>query len=141
MPILTPDTSAAQDFSKPIDEGTYPARIIKCEARKSRKGNEMIVPTFEVKVNANGQTRNKDAFLVIAGEGAMGFDYLLRAAGFSDLADAYRDPSVQPKPPFDTDSLIGRECQVVIEHQRYVPEGKTEADAELRDSIKTFLRS
>ena len=47
----------------------------------------------------------------------MGFDQLLRACKMNDLADAYRDAAVTPKPPFDTDTLRGHEVMVVIEEQ------------------------
>lgn len=128
MPILTPDTSSAQDFSR-IDLGTYRAKIGKVESQQSKKGNPMIVPTFLLTVN--NMEREVESFLVITGKGAMGFDKLLRAAGFGELADKYRDASVQPKPPFDTDALVGKVVNVVIDHQMY--------EGELRHTISTYL--
>ena len=114
----------------PIEPGTYPAKCTNVEFGLSKKGNPMITPTIEVIVN--GKARTRKAFLVTSGEGAMGFDQLLRACGFEDLADKYRDPSVQPKPDFDTDQLIGQEFEVVIDQQLY--------EGQKRDFIQTYLK-
>lgn len=136
MPVLQPDTSQAQDFTTPIEPGTYHARIVSCEAKKSKQGNSMIVPKFEITL-ADGKTRSRQSYLVIVGEGAMGFDQLLRAVHMTELADQLRDPSVSPKPSFDTNSLIGQELQVVIEPNIYKPEGGQE---QKRDQISGYLR-
>lgn len=128
-PIINPDTSAAQDMG-PIAPGTYKAKIEAVEYKISDAGNPMIVPEFAVVVD--GKAKKRKAFLVITGEGAYGFDQLLRATGFSQLADQYRDPQ-QANPDFDTDSLIGQELDVVIDHQMY--------KGEKRDAIKTYLKS
>jgi len=135
MPVLTPDTSEAEDFATPIEPGTYKARIISCEAGKSRAGNDKIVPKFKIRVGDGERTRV--AHLVVAGEGASGFDNLLRAAKMSDLADAYKDKALKTKPPFNTDSLVGVELMVVIEPNLYHnPDTKQD---EHRDQIKSYL--
>src|SRR2546429_8835419 len=121
MPVLTPDTSAAEDFSQPIPPGTYKARITDVEVRKSKAGNQMIVPKF--KIDVDGHERTRSSYLVISGEGSMGFDQLLRACHMNDLADAYRDKAVASKPPFDTDTLREQEVQVVVEENLYKPDG------------------
>lgn len=136
MPVLNPDTSMAEDFSEVIEPGTYRARIIECGVGKSKAGNSKIMPKFKVKVGDRERTRI--AHLVITGEGSMGFDQLLRAANMEDLADAYRDPQVNPKPGFDTDSLVGVELNVVVEENLYKPEGGPE---QKRDQISGFLRA
>lgn len=129
MPIINPDTSMAQDMSA-MEPGTYPGRIVEVDARTSKQGNPMIVP--KVEIDYQGKTRTRLAFVVTSGEGSFGFDQLLRACGFDELADQYRDPS-QPNPDFDTDSLVGQEVQVVIDQQLY--------NNEMRDSIKSWLKS
>src|SRR5437867_4389910 len=98
MPLISPDTSDALDMA-PLAPGTYKAKIIDVEVKSSKAGNPMIVPKFELVVD--GKRRVRNAFLVINGEGAYGFDQLLRACKFGAVADAYKDKSVQPKPPFD----------------------------------------
>lgn len=131
MPIVNPDTSAVKEQG-PIDPGTYPAKITAVEFQTSKNsGNPMIVPSFDVTV---GETvRPRKAWLVITGEGAYGFDQLLRSTGFDELADQYKDPSVQPKPGFDTDDLVGQELMVVVESDTY--------NGQLRDKIRTFLKA
>src|SRR2546429_7135270 len=117
MPVLQPDTSAAEDYSNPIPPNTYKARIVDVEVGKSKAGNQKVMPKLEIDVD--GKKRHRTAHLVISGEGSMGFDQLLRACKMNDLADAYRDAAVTPKPPFDTDTLRGHEVMVVIEEQIY----------------------
>src|SRR6266852_5771725 len=104
MPVLQPDTSDAEDFSKTIEPGTYKARIVECVPGKSKAGNAKIVP--KLKITTPDGIRTRSAHLVITGEGAMGFDGLLRAARMSELADAYRDKALKQKPGFETNSLI-----------------------------------
>jgi hypothetical protein len=131
MPVVNPDTSAAQEMTA-IEPGTYKARITEVEFKTSKSaGNPMIVPKFMVQVG-DGKERPRSAYLVITGEGAYGFDQLLRATGFDDLADKYKAKEGE-KPNFNTDDLIGQELNVVIEADTY--EGK------LRDKIKSFLRA
>jgi hypothetical protein len=127
MPTIQPDTSEAQEMA-PIQPGTYAARIAEVDVKTSKQGNPMIVPKF--KVNVDGKERTRQAYLVITGEGAYGFDQLLRATGFANLADQYRDPR-QPNPEFDTDQLIGQELMVVVEPDVY--------QGQKRDKIQSYL--
>lgn len=129
MPVLKPDTSLAQDMGA-IEPGTYPAKIVACDSQVSKNGNPMAVPSFEVMVD--GKKRTRKSFLVVSGEGAYGFDQLLRACGFEDLADQYKDPNVQPKPDFDTDNLIGCEVNVRIDLELY--------QGQQRDNIKSYAK-
>lgn len=137
MPTLQPDTSQAQDFSTPIESGTYPARVVSADGGKSKAGNPKLVVKFEV--NVGGQKRTRTSHLPVTGEGTFGFDALLRAAKMDSLADAYRDPAVQPKPPFDPATLAGSEVMVVIEPNLY----KNEATGteEKRDQITGYLKA
>ena len=129
MPVIQPDTSAATEMAA-IEPGTYPAKVVSVEYKMSKSGNPMIVPKFEITVEGKNRTRN--AYLVITGEGAYGFDQLLRATGFSEQADQYRDPQ-QANPPFDTDDLVGCELQVVVDTEMY--------QNQKRDTIKSYLKA
>jgi len=137
MSVLQPDTSQGQDFSTPIESGTYPARIISGEGGKSKAGNPKCVVKFEVRVGE--QKRTRTSHLPVTGEGTFGFDALLRAVRMDGLADAYKDPNVSPKPVFDPATLSGSELMVVIEPNLY----KNEATGveEKRDQITGYLKA
>lgn len=131
MPLINPDTSEAQDMAA-IEPGTYPARIDGSpEYKASAKGTPMIVPNLKIKVGDKERTRK--AYVVISGPGAFNFDQLLRACNLDSLADQYKDPSVQPKPAFDTDVLAGQEIQVTIDSEMY--------EGQLRDRVKGFMKA
>lgn len=130
MPIITPDTTEQLDFS-PLEPGTYPATVTKVEADTSKKGNPMLVVYFSVE-KAPGVTVQRKSWLVTSGEGTSGFDQLLRATGFADLADVYKDKSAS-KPAFDTDDLINQQVLVIVEQSEY--------NGQLRDQIKTYLKA
>lgn len=143
MPVIQPDTSLAQDMA-PLEAGTYPAKIVAAptQVSKTEKQNLMVVPKFEI--NVNGKTRTRQSYVVVSGEGSLGFDQLLRACHMDDLADQYRDPSVQPKPPFDTDSLIDQELMVVVDQELYqkkLNDGTVVGQPEIRDRIKSYLKA
>lgn len=129
MPIINPDLSDALDMS-PIEPGTYKARIEAVTAKTSSKGNPMIEVDFVVFTGDREAPRK--TWLVISGAGAYGFEQLLRATGFDDIADAYKDKSAT-KPPFDTDNFVGQELNVVIVTEMY--------NNEPRDKISTYLRA
>jgi hypothetical protein len=132
MPIVTPDTSQMVDMG-PIEPGTYKAKVKACGVSKGKeKGTAMIVPDFEVFVPGQDEPRPRTAWLVIEGKGTWGFDQFLRALHMDELADKYKDPSVSPKPPLDTDIFVGQELQVVIEEQLY--------KGQKRDSISGYIR-
>lgn len=132
MPIIKPDTSNAVSMEN-IEEGTYPAQIESVEFKTSGKGNPMIVPSFNITVGGN--VRKRKAYLVINGEGAYGFEQLLRACHFDELADAYGDKSIAAadKPDFNTDDLVGQTLNVIIGHQLY--------NGEMRDYVKSYLKA
>lgn len=145
MPILKPDTSEAIEMT-PIEAGTYKSKIIEAPIQQSKgEGGKaklwMVVPKFEVLVN--GKERTRKTYLVTEGEGAGGFDQLLRAVNMDELADQYKDPNVQPKPEFDTDTLIGQELNLIIDadlYQKRDASGNPVGSPELRDKIKGFLK-
>lgn len=126
MPLIQPDTSAAADFG-PIEPGTYKAKIAEVESGTSKSsGNPMLTVHFEVDVA--GKTRTRKAYLVITGEGAYGFDQLLRACGFNEDADNFK---AGKGGSFDTDNLVGQEVNVVVESDTY--------QGQLRDKIQSYL--
>ena len=128
MPLIQPDTSQAGDFG-PIPPNTYPAKINDVEVTTSKSGgNPMIVAHMEVMVD--GKPRTRKAYLVITGEGAYGFDQLLRATGFEKEADAYKEGKGAA---FDSDLLKGQSLNVVIESDTY--------NNQLRDKIQSFLKA
>lgn len=141
MPVLQPDTSQGQDYTSPIEPGTYPARIVSGEAGKSKAGNPKCVVKFEVSVSTDKGVvkRSRTSHLPVTGEGTFGFDSLLRAVKMDSLADAYKDPSVSPKPPFDPSSLNGSELLVVIEPNLYKNEAT--GQEEKRDQISGYLKA
>lgn len=127
MPILNPDLSevTAQEAIQP---GTYKARITAAESSTSKAGNAMVVPTFIVTVD--GKERTRKAYLNVTGAAAFKFESLLRAVGNDALADQYK---AKQQVPFDTDTLIGHELNVVIDTELY--------NNEPRDAIKSFLKA
>lgn len=130
MPIIQPDLSEVKSMG-PIEPGIYKGKITAVEYKTSGKGNPMIVPTIEVEV-APEDKRTRNAYLVVTGAGAYGFEQLLRACGFDDVADKYRDPAAE-KPAFDTDNLIGQELNVQIESDTY--------NGQMRDKIQSYLKA
>jgi len=147
MPILKPDLTEMTDLS-PIPAGTYKATITAADAKQS-KGAEgkkpvwMVVPKFDVFVNGSDKPRTRTAYLPVEGAGTYGFDQLLRACHFDEVADQYKDPQ-SPKPDFDTDQLIGQELQVVIEEEYYQPKdsaGNPTGEPRKQDRIKSFLKN
>jgi len=138
MPLITPDTGEAQDYSTPVKPGTYKSKILDVDFKTSDAGNPMIVPRFEF--NEGDKRRVRKAFLVINGEGAYGFDQLLRAAGFGQLADIYKDKAIpaNQKPPFNTDDLVGKEVQIIVEEQ-IIQKGPNAGKKS--DGIKSYLPS
>jgi len=129
MPMIQPDTSAATEMQA-IAPGTYAGKILKVDYGMSAKGNPMLTITYELQVD--GKARVRKGYHVITGEGAYGFDNLLRSTGFDAIADQYKAKDGE-KPSFDTDDLIGKELQIVIDSQLY--------NNELRDQIKSFLKA
>ena len=123
MPMIEPDLS---EIDSTIEPGTYPSKIIEIEVKASKKDNPMIVVKHEITVD--GKRRVRQAYHVISGQGAYGFQNLLRACGFSDYADRVKAGS---KEGFDTDNFLGQSLMVVIEESIY--------NGEKRDQIKSYL--
>lgn len=128
---LTPDTAEARDLMSPIEPGTYPARIVKAEAKTSKNGN----PGLELKlhVNVQGTEKTRTSWVNVTGKGAMAFDQLLRACHMDDLADIYADKSNPNKPLFDEGTLVGQDVSVVIDQQLY--------EGQMRDQVKSYMKA
>lgn len=123
MPILEVDLS---EIDSTILPGTYPGKIIEAGAQTSKSGNPMAVCKFDITVD--GKRRVRQAYLVTKGAGAYGFHNLLKAVGFSDMAERMRKgEAVQ----FNTDDLVNQECLVVVEEEIY--------NGEKKDKIASFL--
>jgi hypothetical protein len=143
MPLIQPDTSEAADLS-PIPEGTYPGKIKEVKPTKSKKQENMLETKVSITVPGSDKPRTRKTWIMIEGAGAGNFDQLLRACHFDELADKYKDPSITEKPPFDTDSLVDQDVNVVIVpeiYQRTGPDGNPVGEPELRDRIKGFLKA
>ena len=81
----------------------------------------MVIPKFLVSyVDDDGKsgTKEREAWIVIEGPGSFNFDQLLRAVNMDELADQYADEN-QEGPAFDTDTLIGQELNVIVDHDDY----------------------
>lgn len=115
MPLIQPDLS---EVDKPLDPGTYKAKIASVDYKTSKAGNPMIVVKFEIGVETPKGTkvRTRQAYLVITGDGAFNFEQLLRACHFDDVANALKSGA---GPSFDTDELLGQEVNLVIESDVY----------------------
>lgn len=127
MPILTPDLSEVQ-AQEAIPPNTYRGRITGAETGTSKANNPKIVVT--VVLTVDGKERTRQAHLNTTGAAAFKFESLLRAVGMDDLANRYK---AKEQIPFDTDTLIGHELNVVIDTEMY--------NNEPRDAIKSFLKA
>lgn len=130
MAIINPNLADVKDLQA-IPEGVYAAVITEVSLKTSKTGNPMIVPKFTIQT-PDGE-RVREAYLVITGAGAFNFESFLRACNFDELADQYRDPEVQPKPPFDTDWIHGMSIQLNIKADTY--------NGRITDKIDGFLKA
>ena len=129
MALIDPDTSEMVDF-KPLEPGTYRARIISAVPKKSQKGNPMVEVTLKVQNGDKEITRK--AWPLLKGPGAFMFDQLLRASGHEAVADQIKVPGSGVQ--FDTDELQGVELQVRVENE-------LDDKDSVRDAIKGFLKA
>lgn len=115
MPLIRPNLSDVTELAA-LEEGTYPGRIVEITFKESKGGNPMIVVKWAIM--HEDKERSRTGYHVITGQGAFMFDQLLRASGFADIADAYKnDPANAPE--FDTDRLIGCEANVNMTNDIY----------------------
>lgn len=126
MTIIQPRTQDMVDLT-PLDPATYPARITQVTAGLSKAGNPKIVVVFSV-TTSDGKTRPRTAHIATTGDGAWNYDQLLRAVHMGELADRYK---AGEEIPFDTDSLVEQELNLVITHQLY--------QDQTRDQISGYL--
>jgi hypothetical protein len=88
----------------------------------------MIVIPFVL--NNNGKNVKRTVRQVITGAGAFGFEQLLRATGFDDVANSLKSGNPQP---FDTDKLVGQKLNVTVETDTY--------NGQLTDKITGYLKA
>lgn len=129
MPIITPDTSAAEG-PVVIAPGTYPAEIKAIEAQLSKaKSTPMLKVTTAVEYD--GKARTRYAYVMTSGPASFQMDQFLRACGREDIAEAIKVPGANVE--FDTDELLGKTVNVIVDHELY--------NNETRDRIKGFLKA
>lgn len=131
--MLTPDTAEGVDLLAPIEPGTYPATITAAVPATSKKGGSML--QVKVDIDVKGKTKKRTGYVMVSGPGAASFDQLLRATHFDQLADEYKDPTVQPKKDFDEQDLVNQSVMVVIDQQL------NQQDNSMRDNIKSWLKA
>jgi hypothetical protein len=112
MPLIQPDLS---EIPKPIEPGTYSAKIQAVELGTSKSGNPKLV--IKIAVNENGKEHNRELHMPYQGKGASGFGQLLRAVHMGDLAE--RLASGGSGISFNTDDLIGQAFNAVVEQELY----------------------
>lgn len=125
-PLIEPDLT---EVDKPLEPGTYKAKIASVDYKTSKAGNPMIVPKFEITL-PSGKVRTRQAYLVITGDGAFNFEQLLRACHFDDVANALK---AGQKAPFDTDELVGQEVNLVFDSDVY--------NGQPTDKITAYLKA
>ena len=127
MPIIEPDLSGVG----PIEAGTYKAKIDEVVDGISKAGAPKLVVQFSVEVGNEKKVRK--VHMPYSGAGAFGFDSLLRACHFEDIANGLQKKNAAERPKFDTDQLIGQELMVVIEASIY--------NGQPTDQINGYLRA
>ena len=134
MGVIQPNTADMVSLA-PMPVGTWRASIVACRTGISKeKKTPMIIPKFLVSyVSDDGKsgTKEREAWIVTEGPGSFNFDQLLRAVNMDELADQYADEN-QAGPAFDTDTLIGQELNVMVDHQDY--------QGSIRDTINGYLK-
>lgn len=102
MALIKPDFS---EVSKPIQPGTYNARVVAGEIQTSQKGQPMV--SWKLELFGSPDVNNRVVFTrtMVSGPGASRLKQLYAAAIGEDLKDGEQ---------FDTDSLIGKEINVTL---------------------------
>src|SRR3990167_8154293 len=114
MAIIEPDLSEIGS----IEAGTYKAEIEKAEvgvAKSSGKGKVVV----QFGVDVGGKKKTRSVHLPYDGAGAFGFDSLLRACHFDEIANGLKSKDAAQRPKFDTDQLVAQHLMVVIEADTY----------------------
>jgi hypothetical protein len=110
MPIIQPDLSDVTSNDPPV--GTWPGLIVAVEDKPSKKGNPMLTVTVAMEID--GQKYELRGYHVYTGKAAYGYENLLRACRYDDVADALKRGE---RLPFNTDDLLQQPVQVVVEVQ------------------------
>lgn len=110
------DFTGVESFQRAA-EGIHTVKIATAEVKQSSGGNDMIVVAFEVTKGADKGARVYDNF-VLTDTALWKLKGLLQAVGMK------ADGKVQ----LDTDKLIGKVCQINVQHEEY--DGKLRARCE-----------
>lgn len=110
------DFTGVESFQRAA-EGIHTVKIATAEVKQSSGGNDMIVVAFEVTKGADKGARVYDNF-VLTDTALWKLKGLLQAIGMK------ADGKVQ----LDTDKLIGKVCQINVQHEEY--DGKLRARCE-----------
>ena len=108
MPILQPDFAEALELGA-IDPGTYPAKVLKFELGKSKKGDPMLIGDIELMVA--GKPRNRRVWWLTSGKGSGSLKQYLRAVGLEKYTEAGTS--------FDSDDIVNLDFLAVIEADEY----------------------
>lgn len=110
------DFTGVESFQRAA-EGIHTVKIATAEVKQSSGGNDMIVVAFEVTKGSDKGARVYDNF-VLTDTALWKLKGLLQAVGMK------ADGKVQ----LDTDKLIGKVCQINVQHEEY--DGKLRARCE-----------
>lgn len=110
MPLIQPNLADVVSNDPPV--GTWPGEIVALEDKPSKKGNPMLTVTVAMEID--GIKYELRGYHVYTGRAAYGFENLLRACRFDDVADSLK----RGEPlNFNTDDLMHQQVQVVVEEQ------------------------
>lgn len=106
MAFIEPDFSEVQEK---IEAGTYHSRVVGSEMKESKKGNKYLRWTLETMNEANPTNNGRKIFHTtpISGKGAGILMAFYQACTGEELT--------KDNASFDTEQLIGRECEVVVD--------------------------
>ncbi len=131
MPIITPALDEVVSYDPPV--GTHEGTIVDVIDKPSSTGNPML--TVESLLEVDGLKYAIRGYHVYTGRSAYGFENLLRATHFDDVADKLKKGE---RLNFDTDELKGQRVQVIVEERvdNRDPSGQTKTKG-----VKGYLPS
>jgi hypothetical protein len=102
--LITPDFSEVKEFT-PIAPGTYSARIVDCEVKDSKAGNQYA--NWKLELFGSPDVANRVVFHSTPFKGGW-------VTKLAELYKAAIGQEIDKKKPFDTDMLIGKEVKVTL---------------------------
>lgn len=107
MPLIQPNLADVVSYDPPV--GTWQGEIVDVTDKVSGAGNPMLV--VETLMEVDGAKYGIRGYHVYTGRAAYGFENLLRACHFDDVADQLK----RGEPlNFNTDDLKGQKVQVIV---------------------------